>query len=258
MSDQQGDDGGDEWRRSLPPGLSRSDIMQCTPKQIKELNLDELRLDERLWTAYERGWCDLLQSYMNMQLMQSETSYMLPELARPGLPGAAASGAAAVQAAAASASLDPESASSAGEQANASAAAAAATDVKDSSDKANGAPEPVRSPDSVALSAAEIMMKEHPSPRRIDVRVLSSRIKRTYKYADVRLCEFQGLGPRAVVDQTPPDADNNGESEVIAKQLSSIRIKITTPEATEFELTDTFDEDEEGDGDDEKSNAEDE
>jgi len=253
MSDQQGDDGGDEWKKSLP-GLSGSDNPQCTPKQIKDLTLDELRRDERLWTAYERGWCDLLQSYMNMQLMQSETSYMLPELARPGhlaSTGAADSGAA-VQATAVSA-RGPESATSGGDPADASAAAAADA-VTDSSDKANDAPDPAHSPDTVEISAAELTNK-NAFPRRIDVRVISSRIKRTYKYADVRLCEFQGLGPRAVVQQTPLDVDGD-DSESITNQLSSIRIKITTPEATEFELTDTLDEDE--DDDDEKSNADDE
>ncbi|KAL5237963.1 hypothetical protein ACI65C_005373 [Semiaphis heraclei] len=250
MSDQQGDDGGDEWKKSLP-GLSGSDNPQCTPKQIKDLTLDELRRDERLWTAYERGWCDLLQSYMNTQLMQSETSYMLPELVRPGhlAPTGAADSGAAAQATAVSA-RDPESATSGGDPANASATAAA--DVTDSSDKTNDAPDPVRSPGTVAISAAELTNK-NAFPRRIDVRVISSRIKRTYKYADVRLCEFQGLGPRAVVQQTPLDVDGD-DSELIAKQLSSIRIKITTPEATEFELTDTLDEDD----DDEKSNADDE
>jgi len=254
MSDQQGDDGGDKWRNSLP-GLSGSDNPQCTPKQIKELTLDELRQDERLWTAYERGWCDLLQSFMDMQLMQSETSYMLPELARPGLlgPAGTADPGAAEQATAPSA-RDPESASSGSDPVNASAAATVAADVVDSPDKVNGAPDPVRSPGKVGKKAVEVKV-DNGLPRRIDVRVLSSRIKRTYKYADVRLCEFQGLGPRAVVQQD----DDNDSPEMIAKQLSSIKIKITTPEATEFELTDTFDEDDEEDeDDDEKSNAEDE
>jgi len=188
-----------------------------------------------------------------MQLMQSETSYMLPELARPGhlTPTDAADSGAAVQPTTVSA-RDPESASSGGDPPNASAAAA----VTDSLDKANSAPDPVHSPDTAAITTAELI-KKNVFPRRIDVRVLSSRIKRTYKYADVRLCEFQGLGPRAVVQQTPLDMDC-GDSEVITKQLSSIRIKITTPEATEFELTDTLDEDNDGDGDDEKSNADDE
>lgn len=254
MSDQQGDDGGDKWRKSLPE-LSGSDNPQCTPKQIKELTLDELRQDERLWTAYERGWCDLLQSYMDMQLMQSETSYMLPELARPGLldPAGATDSGAAVQTTAPSA-REPESASSGSDPVNASAAATVAADVSDSPDKVNSAPDPVRSQGKGAINAAEVKVDKG-LPRRIDVRVLSSRIKRTYKYADVRLCEFQGLGPRAVVQQ---DDDNDGP-EMVAKQLSSIRIKITTPEATEFELTDTFDEDDEKDeDDDEKSNAGDE
>ncbi|XP_015373651.1 PREDICTED: uncharacterized protein LOC107168678 [Diuraphis noxia] len=248
MSDQQGDDGGDEWKKSLT-GLSGSDNPQCTPKQIKELTLDELRRDERLWTAYERGWCDLLQSYMNMQLMQSETSFMLPELTRPGYlaPTSAADSGAAVQATAVNA-RDPDNASSRGDPAKASAAA----DVTDSLEKANDAPDPVRSLDMVAINAAELT-KKNCLPRRIDVRVISSRIKRTYKYADVRLCEFQGLGPRAVVQQTSLDVDSD-DSEVIAKQLSSIKIKITTPEATEFELIDTLDED----NNNEKSNADDE
>ncbi|XP_008187280.1 uncharacterized protein LOC100169080 [Acyrthosiphon pisum] len=247
MSDQQGDDGGDKWRKTSP-GLSGSDNPQCTPKQIKDLTLDELRQDERLWTAYERGWCDFLQLYMSMQLMQSETSYMLPELARPGHlgPVGAADSGAAGQATAPSA-RDPESASSGGDPV--SAAPAVAADVKDSQDKANDEPDPVRSP------GKEVELKvDNGLPRRIDVRVLSSRIKRTYKYADVRLCEFQGLGPRAVVQD-----DDKDDPEMVAKQLSSIRIKITTPEATEFEL-DTFDEndDEDDDNDDEKPNADDE
>jgi len=248
MSDQQGDDGGDKWRKTSP-GLSGSDNPQCTPKQIKNLTLDELRQDERLWTAYERGWCDFLQLYMSMQLMQSETSYMLPELARPGLlgPAGAADSGAAEQTTAPTA-RDPENASSGGDPAL--AAPAVAADVTVSQDKDNGKPDPVHSPG----QAAEVKLDNGLS-RRIDVRVLSSRIKRTYKYADVRLCEFQGLGPRAVVQD-----DDKDDPEVVAKQLSSIRIKITTPEATEFEL-DTFDEnDEENDAgdDDEKPNADDE
>ncbi|CAI6356880.1 unnamed protein product [Macrosiphum euphorbiae] len=246
MSDQQGDDGGDKWRKTSP-GLSGSDNPQCTPKQIKNLTLDELRQDERLWTAYERGWCDFLQLYMSMQLMQSETSYMLPELARPGLmgpSGAADSGAAGEEDTTGSANT-----SSGGDPAL--AAPAVAADVKDLQDKANGKPDPVRSPG----KAAEVKL-DNDLTRRIDVRVLSSRIKRTYKYADVRLCEFHGLGPRAVVQD-----DDKDDSEVVAKQLSSIRIKITTPEATEFDL-DTFDENDEDndddDDDDEKPNADDE
>jgi len=174
---------------------------------------------------------------------------MLPELARPGLlgPAGAADSGAAEQTTAPTA-RDPENASSGGDPAL--AAPAVAADVTVSQDKDNGKPDPVHSPG----QAAEVKLDNGLS-RRIDVRVLSSRIKRTYKYADVRLCEFQGLGPRAVVQD-----DDKDDPEVVAKQLSSIRIKITTPEATEFEL-DTFDEnDEENDAgdDDEKPNADDE
>ncbi|XP_060847862.1 uncharacterized protein LOC132927366 [Rhopalosiphum padi] len=238
MSDQQGDDGS-EWRKSLP-GLSGSDNPLCTPKQIKNLTLDELRRDERLWIAYERGWCDLLQSFMNMQLMQSETSYMLPELTRPGI-------------------LDPTNAA-------ASSAADAAANASN--------PESTLSDDPVnALPASNVITKsstsgtvhisgavasatvpENGSPKRIDVRALASRIKRTYKYADVRLCEFQGLGPHDVqqeLSENGPHESGVIRDSGVTEQLSAIRIKITTPEATEFELTDIF-------GDDEKPNADNE
>jgi len=170
---------------------------------------------------------------------------MLPELARPGLMGPSG---AADSSAAGQDTIGPESASSGGDPAL--AAPAVAADVKDLQDKPNGKPDPVRSPG----KAAEVKL-DNDLTRRIDVRVLSSRIKRTYKYADVRLCEFHGLGPRAVVQD-----DDKDDPEVVAKQLSSIRIKITTPEATEFDL-DTFDENDEDidddDDDDEKPNADD-
>ncbi|XP_025191094.1 uncharacterized protein LOC112591471 [Melanaphis sacchari] len=218
MSDQQGDDGS-EWRKSLP-GLSGSDNPLCTPKQIKNSTLDELRRNERLWIAYERGWCDLLQSFMNMQLMQSETSYMLPELARPGV-------------------LDPTNSVASG-------AIDAATNVSNlesvsSSDPMN---ESAKVDVTDKASTSDTTVPENGLPKQIDVRALASRIKRTYKYSDVRLCEFQGLGPRNTQQMSPKTESGEIGVSNLVEQMSAIRIKITTPEATEFELTDTFDDDE--------------
>ncbi|XP_027850356.2 uncharacterized protein LOC114129734 [Aphis gossypii] len=231
MSDQQGDDGS-EWRKSLPR-LSGSDNPLCTPKQIKNSTLDELRQDERLWIAYERGWCDLLQSFMNMQLMQAETSFMLPELARPG-------------------TLDPTGA--AGSDTNGTAANASNSEIVSSENPMNTSAV-AKVTDKLSKSGtghlpdavASVTVPENCSPERIDVHAPESRIKRTYKYADVRLCEFQGLGPHDI--QQVSQENEVCESKVISdlgviEQLSAIRIKITTPEATEFELTDIFDEDE--------------
>ncbi|CAH1732155.1 unnamed protein product [Aphis gossypii] len=231
MSDQQGDDGS-EWRKSLPR-LSGSDNPLCTPKQIKNSTLDELRQDERLWIAYERGWCDLLQSFMNMQLMQAETSFMLPELARPG-------------------TLDPTGA--AGSDTNGTAANASNSEIVSSENPMNTSAV-AKVTDKLSKSGtghlpdavASVTVPENGSPERIDVHAPESRIKRTYKYADVRLCEFQGLGPHDI--QQVSQENEVCESKVISdlgviEQLSAIRIKITTPEATEFELTDIFDEDE--------------
>lgn len=238
MSDQQGDDGS-EWRKSLPR-LSGSDNPLCTPKQIKNSTLDELRQDERLWIAYERGWCDLLQSFMNMQLMQAETSFMLPELARPGTLDS--TGAAGSDTNGTAANAPNSEITSSGNPMNTSAVAEV-TDKLSTSGTGN-------SPDAVA----SVTVSENGSPKQIDVHALESRIKRTYKYADVRLCEFQGLGPHDIQKVSPEN--DVCESEVISdfgviEQLSAIRIKITTPEATEFELTDIFDEDEKQSADDE-------
>lgn len=238
MSDQQGDDGS-EWRKSLPR-LSGSDNPLCTPKQIKNSTLDELRQDERLWIAYERGWCDLLQSFMNMQLMQAETSFMLPELARPG-------------------TLDPTDA--AGSDTNGTAANASNLEIASSGNPMSTSAV-AEMTNKLSTSGTEhsqdaeasVTVPENGSPKRIDVHALESPIKRTYKYADVRLCEFQGLGPHDIQQLSPENEVR--KSEVISdlgviEQLSAIRIKITTPEATEFELTDIFDENEKQNADDE-------
>lgn len=54
----------------------RPDGALRTSRQIRTAHLDRLREDERLWTAYERGWCDFLQMYLDSKLMQGETDYI--------------------------------------------------------------------------------------------------------------------------------------------------------------------------------------
>lgn len=54
----------------------RPDDALRTPWQIRTADLDRLRMDDRLWAAYERGWCDFLQMYMDSKLMQGETDYL--------------------------------------------------------------------------------------------------------------------------------------------------------------------------------------
>jgi len=177
---------------------------------------------------------------MNMQLMQAETSFMLPELARPGTLDPTGAAGSDTNGTAANAS-DPEIPSS-GNSMNTSAVAEVTDKLSTSGT--------VHAPGAVA----SVTVPENDSPKRIDVHALASSIKRTYKYADVRLCELQGLGPHDIKQVSP---ENKAcESEVIRdlgviEQLSAIRIKITTPEATEFELTDILDEDDKKRADDE-------
>lgn len=51
-----------------------------TPKQIKIVPLNELRMDAYLWSAYERGWCSVVESYMSSQLMQTEMKMTMLEV----------------------------------------------------------------------------------------------------------------------------------------------------------------------------------
>lgn len=217
MCDQQGDDGdggsgkGGDRRKPLP-GLSSagSDRPLSTAKQIKNATVDELRRDERLWVAYERGWCDLLQSYMDMQLMQSETSYTLPEIGR-------------MQADQASGTPPPPPPPQLTETAVANAPDEEKREASETSEE--------NVPDELGPS----------EPTKMNVRALASRIKRTYKYADVRMCEFRGLGPQGPPQVVPPPElqERTGQDDLapdVAEMLSGIKIMITSPEATEFEL----------------------
>lgn len=71
----RGGDGGRTEKFSLP-GPRAPLYPLCTPAQIRHAELSELRTDDRVWAAYERGWFDLMTSYMSSQLMQGEMPAM--------------------------------------------------------------------------------------------------------------------------------------------------------------------------------------
>ncbi|XP_025425527.1 uncharacterized protein LOC112694310 isoform X2 [Sipha flava] len=71
----RGSDGGRMEKFSLP-GPRAPLYPLCTPAQIRHAELSELRMDDRVWAAYERGWFDLMTSYMSSQLMQGEMPAM--------------------------------------------------------------------------------------------------------------------------------------------------------------------------------------
>lgn len=64
--------------------MGEPNYLNWTVEQVKNATLEELRQNEYLWHAYERGWCDWFTSYVNTMLMQSETRHVMPGNILPG------------------------------------------------------------------------------------------------------------------------------------------------------------------------------